>query len=50
LVLGKNPFFFQIEVVVVVVGEIFSEPTTTSNLTLPEASYASKDYVSQISS
>jgi hypothetical protein len=41
LVLGKNPFFFQIEVVV---DMIFSEPTTTtSNLTLPEGSYAPKD-------
>jgi hypothetical protein len=40
----ENPFFFQIEVVVVDI--IFSEPTTTtttSNLTLPEGSYAPKD-------
>jgi hypothetical protein len=46
LVLGKNPFFFQIEVVVVDI--IFSEPTTTSNFTLPEASYAPKDQASQL--
>jgi hypothetical protein len=38
----ENPCFFQVEVVVVV-GEIFSEPTTTSNLTLPEGSNAPKD-------
>jgi hypothetical protein len=38
--LGKNPFFFQIEVVV---HPKISPRTSTSNLTLPEGIYASKD-------
>jgi len=46
LVLRKTPFFFQIEVVVVDI--IFSQPTTTSNLTLPKESYSPKDYASQL--
>jgi hypothetical protein len=46
LVFRENLFFFQIEVVVVDI--IFSEPTTTSNFTLPEASYAPKDQASQL--
>ena len=43
--LGKNLFFFQIEVVVL--GEILG-CTTTSILTLPEGSCAPKDSASQL--